>query len=103
MVQEYDPDLAEQVAAMVGHTFPMYSPMHLPSARGIWPLGDSGSGSASDISGRGRILADVGAVTYAIDNFMSYANLNGSTEYLWRADEGGFDIFCIGTATSILG
>ncbi len=93
MVQEYDPDLAEQVAAMVGHTFPMYSPMHLPSARGIWPLGSANAGQdAIDISGKDRSLTDAGAVTYDIDNFMSYVNLNGSTEYLFRADEGPLDI-----------
>lgn len=93
MVQEYDPDLAEQVAAMVGHTFPMYSPMHLPSARGIWPLGSGTSGqNSNDISGQDRHLTDAGGVTYDIDNFMSYANLNGSNEYLAIADAAAFDI-----------
>lgn len=93
MVQEYDPDLAEQVAAMVGHTFPMYSPMHLPSARGIWPLGSGTSGdNSNDISGQGRHLTDAGGLIYDIDNFMPFVNLDGATGYLFFADTAGISI-----------
>lgn len=92
-LEDYDPGFARRVKATIGHTFPMYSPMHLPSARGIWPLGSANARQdATDISGKDRALTDAGAVTYNIDNFMSYVNLNGSNEYLFRADEGPLDI-----------
>lgn len=92
-LEDYDPVFAKRVRATIGHTFPMYSPMHLPSPRGIWPLGNDTVGqNSNDISGQGRHLTDAGAVTYDIDNFMSYVNLNGTNEYLFRADESPLDI-----------
>lgn len=93
MVLDYNAELARQIKANIGAIFPMYSPMHLPSARGIWPIGNGTAGANSnDISGRGRHLTDAGGVTYNIDNFLEYANLNGSTEYLFLADVVAIDI-----------
>lgn len=66
----------------------------LPGLRGYWPLNAFDStGAALDLSGNGRTLTYNGNPTY---NFTtqgaSYADLDGTGDYLSRADEGGLDI-----------
>lgn len=73
----------------------------LPGLRGYWPMGVFDSlGNAFDQSGNGRTLTYTGNPTY---NFTTqggpYIDLDGTGDYLSRADEGGLDI--LGTESYI--
>lgn len=65
----------------------------LPGLRGFWPMSafESG-GNAFDQSGNGRILTYNGNPTYNYDKLVPYINLDGTGDYLSRADEAGLDI-----------
>jgi len=66
----------------------------LPELRGFWPMSSvNESGNALDVSGQGRTLTNNAATPRAIYNaLVPYFDLNGTTQYLSRADEAGLDI-----------
>ena len=67
--------------------------MALPGLRGFWPMSafESG-GNAFDQSGNGRTLTYNGNPTYNYDGLAPYIDLDGTGDYLSRADEAGLDI-----------
>ena len=73
----------------------------LPGLRGFWGMAAFGSaGQAFDQSGNARTLTRNGSPAYTYENLVSYIDLNGTTDYLSRADEAGIDI--IGTETIVV-
>lgn len=75
--------------------------LSLPGLRGFWPMSSSDElGYAYDLSGQGRLLTYNGNPTYGIYNLAPYINMDGTGDYLSRADENGLDI--TGTETSIV-
>lgn len=74
--------------------------LSLPGLRGYWPMSAiDASGNALDISGNGRTLTYNGNPTYSVDGFVPYIDLDGTGDYLSRADEAGLDI--LGTESFI--
>ena len=72
----------------------------LPGLRGFWTLGSIDSaGLAYDQSGQGRALSYNGNPTYNYDGLAPYIDLDGTGDYLSRADEAGLDI--LGTETYV--
>ena len=65
----------------------------LPGLRGLWPMSvfDSG-GNAQDVSGHGHHLTYNGNPTYNVDGGVPYIDLDGTGDYLSRADEADLDI-----------
>jgi len=65
----------------------------LPGLRGFWPMSaiDS-SGNAIDQSGHGHTLTYNGNPTYNQDGLAPYIDLDGTGDYLSRADESDLDI-----------
>lgn len=64
-----------------------------PGLRAFWPLSSMDAGfSPSDVGGQARHLSNNGTVTYGQIGGIPYASLNGSTQWLSRADEAGLDI-----------
>lgn len=66
----------------------------LPNLRGLWPMSSvDSSGSAMDISGQGRHLANNGTCTFPVyGDVVPYLETSGSSQYLSRADEVGLSI-----------
>lgn len=65
----------------------------LPGLRGFWPMSSfDENGDAFDLSGQGRILTYNGNPTYNFDGLVPYIDLDGTGDYLSRADEAGLDI-----------
>lgn len=78
----------------------MSNMMALPGLRGFWPMSAfDESGNAFDQSGNGRTLTYNGNPTYNYDDLAPYIALDGTGDYLSRADEAGLDI--IGTETFV--
>ena len=75
--------------------FDLISPfLALPFIRaGFWPLHTTlDSGNFPDWSPHGRTLTNNGATVHALYNaFVGYADLDGTDDYLSRADEAGLD------------
>jgi hypothetical protein len=65
----------------------------LPGLRGFWPMSsfDDG-GDAYDLSGQGRTLTYNGDPDYGYWDLRPYIDLDGTGDYLDRADEAGLDI-----------
>lgn len=73
---------------------------HLSALRGFWPLGSADeNGDAYDLSEQDRVLSYNGNPTYNFDNLAPYIDLDGTGDFLSRADEAGLDI--LGTETTI--
>jgi hypothetical protein len=74
--------------------FDLISPfLALPNLRGFWPMSSVDASSVYDLSGQGRTLTINGSAPTAIYNdFVNYFDLNGSTQYLTRANEAGLGI-----------
>lgn len=66
----------------------------LPELRGFWPMSSvNESGNPQDISGQGRTLTNNAAAVRAVYNsLVPYVALNGTTQYLNRANEAGLAI-----------
>lgn len=65
----------------------------LPGVRGAWTMGDfDESGNQHDLSGQGRTLWYAGNPQYGYTGLAPYLALDGTGDYLWRADEAGLDI-----------
>lgn len=66
--------------------------MFLRNLRGFWPMSSvNESGNPIDISGQGRTLTNNNAaVTTELE--IPYFSFNGTSQYLSRADEAGFDL-----------
>jgi hypothetical protein len=66
----------------------------LPELRGLWPMSSvNESGHVLDISGQGRTLTNNGGAQRGVTaNGAPYIILNGTSQYLSRADEAGVDI-----------
>lgn len=74
--------------------------MAFTGLRGFWPMSAfSAIGDAFDQSGNGRTLTYNGNPTYNYDGLVPYIDLDGTGDFLSRADEAGFDI--IGTETYV--
>ncbi len=72
----------------------------LPGLRGFWPMSSvDENGNAIDLSGQGRTLSYHGNPFYAGSVLRSFITLDGTGDYLSRADEAGLDI--IGTESYI--
>ena len=67
--------------------------LSLPGLRGFWPMSsfDEG-GNAYDLSGQGRTLTYNGNPTYNYVGLAPYIDLDGTGDFLSRADEAGLDI-----------
>lgn len=67
--------------------------MALPGLRGFWPMSAFNSLAATwDLSGNGRQLTYNGNPTYNAYDLAPYIDLDGTGDYLDRADEAGLDI-----------
>lgn len=65
----------------------------LPGLRGFWPMSAfQSNGDCFDQSGNGRLLTYNGNPTYNYDGVAPYLELDGTGDYLIRADEAGLDI-----------
>lgn len=72
----------------------------LPGLRGFWPMSSfNENGNAYDMSEQNRTLTYNGNPTYNYDNVVPYIDLDGTGDYLSRADEAGLDI--LGTETYV--
>ena len=78
----------------------MASVLALPGLRGFWPMSAyNASGNAFDQSGNGRLLTYNGNPTYNWDGLAPYIDLDGTGDFLSRADEAGLSI--TGTETYV--
>jgi len=87
-------------------TIPELSPdlispfLQLTGLRGFWPMSSfDENGDAFDLCGQGRTMGYNGNPTYNYDGVVPYIDLDGTGDYLDRADEAGLDI--IGTETYV--
>lgn len=72
--------------------------LNLPGLRAFLPCSSSdSSGNLIDLSGQGRTFTNNATATYNRYNLATYIDLNGSTQYFFRADEAGLDF--LGTDT----
>jgi len=72
----------------------------LTGLRGLWPTSTfNEAGNAYDLSEQNRILTYNGNPTYSYDGLAPYLALDGTGDYLSRADEVGLDI--LGTETYV--
>lgn len=87
VIPEMSPDLISPFLALTG-------------LRGFWPMSAFASGgNAFDQSGNGRTLTYNGNPTYNYDSVVPYIDLDGTGDFLSRADEAGLDI--LGTETYV--
>ena len=64
----------------------------LPKLRAFWPMSSVDENSdVYDISGQGRVLTQVNTPVFGAYALRSYVLFNGTTQYLFRADEAGLD------------
>lgn len=88
----YEPNFAWKSAASVLRT--------LPGLRAAWTMGSfDENGDQFDVSGQGRTLSYNGNPTYGYRDLAPYLDLDGTGDYLSRADEAGLDI--LGTETYV--
>lgn len=66
----------------------------LPALRGFWPVSSvDQTGAVYDLSEQNRTLSNQGGPAYSVWNdLIPYYDLNGTTQYLNRADEAGLDV-----------
>lgn len=65
----------------------------MPALRGVWLMSScEPGGNVEDQSGQARELTANGSPQFGEDAFLPYVDLNGSTQYLSRADETALDI-----------
>jgi hypothetical protein len=65
----------------------------IPGLRAFWPMSSfDENGDAFDLSGQARTLGYNGNPTYDFDNLVPCIKLDGTGDYLDRADEAGLDI-----------
>lgn len=73
---------------------------NLPGLRGAWTMGSlDENGDQFDLSGQGRTLGYNGNPIYGYSSLIPVISLDGTGDYLNRADEAGLDI--LGTETYI--
>jgi len=63
----------------------------LPALRGCWPMSSvryASTSRATDISGQDNHLTSVNTVDFGYDNFIPYAEFDGTNQYLYRSDGG---------------
>lgn len=85
----------EEARRLDHYTSPIADYLHLPELRGFWPASsvDETVTGVRDLSEQGRTLTINGGATRNIyNNVIPYIDLNGSTQYLSRADEAGLDV-----------
>jgi len=76
---------------LLGNVISTY--LALPGLRGFWPMSSvDENGDVYDVTGQGRMLVNTNTVTFNSTDFVPFAEFNGSTNYLTRADETGLDI-----------
>lgn len=91
-------DLESQSAPVAARLIDPF--LSLPGLVGFWPMSSvqRSTGNAYDLSGQGRTLTYNGNPTYNIFNgFAPYIDLDGTGDFLSRADETDLDI--LGTET----
>ena len=67
--------------------------LSLPGLRGLWTMASfDESGNALDISGNGRTLTYAGNPTYSANGLLPYIVLDGTGDWLTRADEAALSI-----------
>jgi hypothetical protein len=73
-------------------------PLSFYGVTGFWNFASRGVSDLSDLSGQGRALTINGGATLSLEGLIGYMALDGSTQYLSRADEAGLDLssFTIG-------
>jgi hypothetical protein len=76
----------------------------LPGLRGFWPLSTyDQNGDTYDLSGQGRKLSYNGNPVYQNTGLIPWLSLDGTGDYLSRADEASLDITGLETMVSIAG
>jgi hypothetical protein len=95
LVGNLEPDFVSHtnIQYQLGDVISRY--LALPGLVGFWPMSsvDMSNGNAHDLSGQGRTLSYNGNPTYNIHNsFVPYIDLDGTGDYLSRADEAGLRI-----------
>lgn len=74
--------------------------LKMSGLRGFWPMSSfDENGDAFDFSGQNRTLTYYGNPVYGWDGLVPYIKLDGTGDYLSRADEAGLDI--LGTETYV--
>lgn len=72
----------------------------IPMVRGAWPMSAvNGTPAVLDLSGQGRTLTYNGNPLFNAYGLAPYINLDGTGDYLSRADEAGLDV--LGTETYV--
>lgn len=70
----------------------------IPGLRGFWPMSSiDGDGDCNDLSENGLVLSNNGDLDYDIDNLAPIIDVNGTGEYLSRADQAEFDVLATET------
>ena len=96
-------DLVDEIANRFGlevQPVSLYNPSLLPGLRFFLPLsGAEGTGTVPDISGYGRSFLWNGNPTFNHTGLIAYADLDGTGDYVSRADEAGLRI--LGTETYV--
>ena len=89
--KRFDGQPITDLVSPVGESLARY--LSIPCLRGYWPLGAHVSGgNAADYSGQARYLTYAGNPTYNVDGLAPYIDMDGTGDYLSRADEAGLDI-----------
>lgn len=83
---------AKPLGPSLGEFYGNYFGLH--RLRGYWPMSStSETPTVLDLSGQARTLSFGGTVVISVYNdFAPYMDFNGTTGYLFRADEAGLDI-----------
>ncbi len=73
----------------------------IPGVRGAWNMASlNETGAVYDITGQGRALTNNHVCTFSYTGFAPYVLLDGTNDYLSRADEAGLDI--LGSETYVV-
>lgn len=80
-----------EASPTIGELFGMF--LGLPFLRGYWPMSSFSVGVVYDLSAQARNLSvNGGAAPNVYNSIIPYISLDGSGDYLSRADEAGLDI-----------
>lgn len=90
---------AKQLGPTLGEFYGQFFGLH--RLRGLWPMSSiTETPTVLDLSGQARTLSFGGTTTISVYNdLIPYIDFNGTTGYMFRADEAGLDI----TGTLTLG
>lgn len=82
---------------------PLVAPfLQIPHLRAFWPMSSAdNSANAYDLSGQGRTLTGANTPSFAVTGSptIPYVTLNGTNQYMYRADEAGLDLGTVGAFT----